>query len=280
MEEESTDTRKIIADIFTGIRRAGRRGNSKLHDVNIKRLVLRLHLRKIDPNARLIEASVNKTLLHLACLNDKTGDAVAFLLKYGAFVDPRDHNGRTPLHDAAAQGYRSAMLNLLANGANIDAADNFGKRPFHYADPSVAGLLLDKGATQYPSEMSSGDSIQLLFKTASSSGPFAEVRQCDGSISWIPMKFRHHGEIVTPKKMKTEKIRGKALENGLVFTGGYRYAISMMSAPAAGGRHRVSPMTITSSTTETVKEDETDTPLEATGLEQGLNSQKNFVKLN
>ena len=55
------------------------------------------------------------------------------LIEFGAFVDPRRKNGKTPLHEAAAAGYSECVRVLCAAGADIDAVDNDGKTPHKLA---------------------------------------------------------------------------------------------------------------------------------------------------
>lgn len=52
--------------------------------------------------------------------------AAALLLDAGAAVDPRDHDGKTPLHLAAFLGNDGTTDLLLARGADIDARDHDG----------------------------------------------------------------------------------------------------------------------------------------------------------
>jgi ankyrin repeat protein len=77
------------------------------------------------------------------------------LLKYGAEVDSRDENGRTPLHCCAYRGSERGspldlVIHLIEAGADINARSAAGHTPLHYAtmygfDEHMA-ILLRKGA--------------------------------------------------------------------------------------------------------------------------------------
>jgi ankyrin repeat protein len=88
-------------------------------------------------------------------IHDAAGDGslrkVKALLKDNPdLVSSRDNNGDTPLHLAAAKGYKDVTQLLLAKAADVNAKNNDGWTPLHesavngYKD--VAQLLLAKGA--------------------------------------------------------------------------------------------------------------------------------------
>jgi ankyrin repeat protein len=104
-----------------------------------------------DPNLVFSKDENGFTPLHLAAANGYRG-MVDFLLTTKADVNARDDSGSTPLHQAAAaEGEHSDTVEvLLAHKANVDAADQQGLTPLHYAlladNPDVALTLLRHGA--------------------------------------------------------------------------------------------------------------------------------------
>jgi ankyrin repeat protein len=91
------------------------------------------------------------TPLHLAAANGYKG-LVEFLLTTKAEVNSKDNAGSTPLHQAAAaEGEHGALVELLlAHNADVDAADKHGLTPLHYAtlanNQDVVKSLLTHGA--------------------------------------------------------------------------------------------------------------------------------------
>ncbi|XP_058801164.1 putative ankyrin repeat protein RF_0381 [Phymastichus coffea] len=70
---------------------------------------------KADINCR---TSAGKTPLHLATCHP--GTLLKTLLKYGAFVDLKDNNGKLPLHDVLIHDNADGLECLLASGADIN----------------------------------------------------------------------------------------------------------------------------------------------------------------
>jgi ankyrin repeat protein len=68
------------------------------------------------------------------------------MIDSGADIDAKDNNGRTPLHEAAADVARL----LIKLGADIEAKDNNGWKPLHEAVANdsldVTRLLIEHGA--------------------------------------------------------------------------------------------------------------------------------------
>ena len=91
------------------------------------------------------------TPLHNAGTNPNPGVAAA-MLDAGADVNALSHGGRTPLHEAAAEGSNPAVIELLiAAGADVNARDNNGDTPLHSAawynpHPQIATALIAGGA--------------------------------------------------------------------------------------------------------------------------------------
>src|SRR5689334_22530792 len=76
-----------------------------------------------DPSAVDLRGHMGATLLHTA----RAGEVTAVLLSYGASLDSRDGEGRTPLHNA---GVAKARV-LLTAGAEVDPRDTNGRTPLH-----------------------------------------------------------------------------------------------------------------------------------------------------
>jgi len=55
------------------------------------------------------------------------------LIHAGSRINEPDHEGRTPLHEAAESGNHLGALRLIQEGADIDAEDHRGLRPIHRA---------------------------------------------------------------------------------------------------------------------------------------------------
>src|SRR5262249_26553775 len=76
--------------------------------------------------------------------------AIWLLTSHGANPDPRDGEGRTPLHLAVRRGGPPSGRALLPARADPNAADARGRTPLHtaveHAAPEIALLLADSGA--------------------------------------------------------------------------------------------------------------------------------------
>jgi len=77
-------------------------------------------------------ASVSDTRLHDAA-RDGRKDVVSELIERGARVDARGKDDNTPLHYAASKGHRGVVELLIAKGADVNARDERGKTPLDYA---------------------------------------------------------------------------------------------------------------------------------------------------
>ena len=72
------------------------------------------------------------------------------LVENGASIGARDHEGNTPLHDAAVGGNTETIEYLLDNGANVNALNDSNETPMHraaaYGNLQAVELLAKKGA--------------------------------------------------------------------------------------------------------------------------------------
>ena len=112
------------------------------------------------------------TPLHAAL----TGRSVDLLVAYGAAVDTKDYEGRTPLHQAAELNMCDAVRALVRHGADVNAKDCEGATPLVIAlehhSREVSQLLVTLGADvsipnsrgQYPIHIASreGDGVNYL----------------------------------------------------------------------------------------------------------------------
>lgn len=80
----------------------------------------------------LVLSSASNVNLLIACRIGNTTLALD-LIKYGANVNIRDDEGRTPLHDASKLGSDLLVLSLIENGADINEMDYEGRTPLHEA---------------------------------------------------------------------------------------------------------------------------------------------------
>ena len=70
--------------------------------------------------------------LHYASMYGRNA-IVEKLIRYGADLENRDKQGKTPLHSAAIGGQLTALKELLAAGANFEKKDNDGETALYYA---------------------------------------------------------------------------------------------------------------------------------------------------
>jgi ankyrin repeat protein len=122
---------------------------------------------KNNPNLVLSKDEDGFTPLHLAAANGYKS-MVEFLLSIKADVNAKDNAGSTPLHQAAAaDGEHSDIVELLlARKADVNAADKQGLTPLHYAlladNPDVAIALLKHGANPNVKDNTAGHTPLIL----------------------------------------------------------------------------------------------------------------------
>jgi ankyrin repeat protein len=71
------------------------------------------------------------TLLHVAA-NEGHVDLIELFVEYGANIDARARNFRTPLHMACLRGNLGIIQSVLMAGADINAKDIDGNTPCHF----------------------------------------------------------------------------------------------------------------------------------------------------
>jgi ankyrin repeat protein len=84
-----------------------------------------------------------RTALHEAAANDDV-DAVCRLLEWGADVNIRDNNKRTPIHIAAAEGKMKVSMLLLEVGADMNAKDCREYTAVAHAEANNHFALMDR----------------------------------------------------------------------------------------------------------------------------------------
>ena len=101
---------------------------------------------------RMKTNELGETPLHRACIEGNHKEVVK-LLEKGHPVNPRDHCGWLPIHEAANHGYSDICWSLIENGASINDPGGEkcgGTTPLHDAcsncQPKVIQVLVSKGA--------------------------------------------------------------------------------------------------------------------------------------
>ncbi|XP_017544099.1 CARD- and ANK-containing Inflammasome Adaptor Protein [Pygocentrus nattereri] len=89
-------------------------------------------LRELLKGTNINNRSSSDTLLHTAAQHGQV-QVINFLLRHGAKLDQRDHQGRTALHRAAEAGHTAAAVTLVRAGEDIHAKDKASKTPQHLA---------------------------------------------------------------------------------------------------------------------------------------------------
>ncbi|XP_057328314.1 ankyrin-1-like [Microplitis mediator] len=98
------------------------------------------YINELDPKDKLrYEVDTNSIsnlsglpLLHTAARFD-SDHCIDILVQFGAYVDFKDQDGRTPLHFAYQYGRQKSVVSLIKNGANINAICRKGYTPFEYS---------------------------------------------------------------------------------------------------------------------------------------------------
>ncbi|MCJ1394383.1 hypothetical protein MMC18_007261 [Xylographa bjoerkii] len=73
------------------------------------------------------------TALHTVCRGSGDLSLLTFLLASGANPNLCDHEGQTPLHDAALKSYTACVDTLIAHGADINIINLSGDSPLRFA---------------------------------------------------------------------------------------------------------------------------------------------------
>jgi len=95
------------------------------------------------------DPGTGETALHIS-IKTHADNWVGFLLNKGANTEIKDHQGNTPLHDAALFGDQTALTYLIGMKARVNATNNNGETPLilavHRKDIDAVRLLVDGGA--------------------------------------------------------------------------------------------------------------------------------------
>lgn len=113
--------------VFDALLRQASYGSYPVFDALLKALK--------DPCGSVSRRQPGETLLHRVAWSDRSPSAVRVknVLDMGAFVDPKDREGQTPLMAAARYGTGEAIQMLLDAGAAPLATDNAGLTPAAHA---------------------------------------------------------------------------------------------------------------------------------------------------
>ena len=116
----------------------------------------------------------NEVMYYARCWRDPGKQIARILLERGADANSKNHQGRTPLMQAAWYHDLIATRDLLQGGARIDAADEKGRQALHYAAGShdesgeVVRLLLRSGAD--PNARTKDGDVPLILSISEMSG--------------------------------------------------------------------------------------------------------------
>lgn len=141
-----------------------------------------------------------KDCISLLCVEDinyqtrrvEAGDLTAFSLK-GGLINGADSNGRTPLHLAAAKGFKETIQVLVHNGADLESRDqNFNDTPLHTAvrnsQNDCINTLIKLGANVHAPLDSSGASalhLAVVDSTKSQKSRSSDTAECCSSTSVV-----------------------------------------------------------------------------------------------
>jgi ankyrin repeat protein len=113
-------------------------------DVNIVRLLL-----EHGADVTILDYLLHSTALHQASSGGWL-EVVRLLLSYGAKVDEKDREGKTPFHLASSKGHLEIVKHLSENGAVVGVRDHEDNTPLHEASAEghvdVMRWLLNHGA--------------------------------------------------------------------------------------------------------------------------------------
>ncbi|MCJ1386589.1 hypothetical protein MMC17_009715 [Xylographa soralifera] len=121
---------KILLEYGANSNLADRQNNSPLHyskTATCSELLLRHGADVLSRNCW------GATALHTVCRGNGDLSLLAFLLTSGADPNLRDHDGQTPLHDAALKSNTACINSLIAHGADVNVINISGDSPLRFA---------------------------------------------------------------------------------------------------------------------------------------------------